>query len=215
MFVGRDQYIRDLKRLMRKKTASLVTCRGRRRIGKSTLIREFGKQAARYLELEGLPPRPGLTNGDQLRNFSRQLASQTDLPELALDSWPQAFQLLASALDDRWTVVLMDEISWLGGYDPDFPGHLKRAWDGAFKRHAKLILVLCGSVSTWIDANILNSTGFVGRDSWDIVLDELPLYYCDQFWGPARARVAAAEKLTVLSITGGIPRYLEEVSTLR
>ena len=73
MFVGREEELRDLVALLRKKTPSLVTCRGRRRIGKSTLIREFAKQADRLIAIEGLAPRPGLTNRDQLQAFSSRL----------------------------------------------------------------------------------------------------------------------------------------------
>jgi len=211
MFVGREEQLKDLAILLRKRTPSLVTCRGRRRIGKSTLIREFAKQVPRLIAIEGLPPRTGLTNQDQLRAFSRQLAQQSDLPEVTLDNWPQALQLLGSAVRDEWTVILLDEISWFGGCDPDFPGHLKTAWDNVFKKHAKLILVLCGSVSTWIAQNILRNTGFVGRDSWDILLEELPLHHCNQFWARTGDRISAVEKLTQLSVTGGVPKYLEEL----
>ena len=211
MFFGREAQLEGLAALLRKKTPSLVTCRGRRRIGKSTLIREFARRVKRLVAIEGLPPRPGLSNRDQLQAFSQQLAQQTDLPELQLTSWPQAFQLLGSALRDEWTVVLLDEISWLGGFDPDFPGHLKTAWDTVFKNHPKFVLVLCGSVSAWIADNILENTGFVGRDSSDIVLDELPLHDCNRFWGTAAERISAAEKLAVLSVTGGVPKYLEEI----
>ena len=196
---------------MRKRSPSLVTCRGRRRIGKSTLIREFGKEAGCFLEFEGLAPRPGMGNADQLEAFSQQLARQTKLPRVTLDGWPQAFQLLVSTLSTKWTIILLDEISWLGGYDPDFAGHLKTAWDGLFKRHPQLILVLCGSVSAWIEENILQNAGFVGRTSWDIVLDELPLASCDLFWGKNRTRIDTGEKLTLLSVTGGVPKYLEEI----
>jgi uncharacterized protein len=211
MFVGREAELGDLAALLRKKTPSLVTCRGRRRIGKSTLIREFARQADRLIAIEGLSPRPGLTNRDQLQAFSRQLAQQSAIPEVALEHWPQAFQLLGSAIRDEWTVILLDEISWLGGFDPDFPGHLKTAWDTVFKKHPKLVLVLCGSVSAWITDNILNNTGFVGRDSWDIQLEELPLHHCNRFWGKTGNRISAAEKLCFLSVTGGVPKYLEEL----
>lgn len=211
MFIGREDQLDDLKALMRKHTASLVTCRGRRRIGKSSLIAQFGRNAARFLAIEGLPPRPGLSNRDQLQAFSQQLAQQTKLPAVTLDSWPQAFHLLASTIQNEWTVILLDEISWLGGCDPDFPGHLKRAWDGLSRVHPKLIVVLCGSVSAWITDNILHNTGFAGRDSWDIVLDELPLHQCNRFWGKAGDRISAREKLNLLAITGGVPKYLEEI----
>lgn len=211
MFVGREEHLSDLAALLRKKTPSLVTCRGRRRIGKSTLIHEFAKQARRLIAIEGLAPRPGLANRDQLQAFSRQLARQSDLPEVTVAGWPEAFELLGSTLRDEWTVILLDEVSWLGGSDPDFPGHLKTAWDTVFKQHPKLVLVLCGSVSTWITGNILKNTGFVGRDSWDIVLDELPLHDCAGFWGAAGDHISAAEKLAFLSVTGGVPKYLEEL----
>jgi AAA+ ATPase superfamily predicted ATPase len=215
MFIGRNEQLNDLAALLRKNTPSLVTCRGRRRIGKSTLIREFAKKADRFLGIEGLPPRPGLSNHDQLQAFSRQLARQTDLPEVDLTNWPQAFQLLSSVIRNEWTVILLDEISWLGGLDPDFPGHLKMAWDSMFKQHPKLVLVLCGSVSAWITKNILNNTGFVGRDSWDVLLDELPLRDCNRFWGKAGDRTSSYEKLAVLSVTGGVPKYLEELDPAR
>lgn len=213
MFVGRDRELHDLRRLLKGQSASFVTCRGRRRIGKSTLIREFGKEAALFLQFEGLPPRPGLSNADQLAAFSQQLSVQTKLPKVTLESWPQAFQLLAGILKDEWTVILLDEISWMGSSDPDFAGHLKAAWDNWFKPHRKLVLVVCGSVSAWIEQTILRNTGFVGRTSWDIVLEELPLAACDAFWGKARARIHAEEKLTVLAVTGGVPRYLEEIDS--
>ena len=211
MFVGRKRHLQDLNQLMRKRSSSLVTCRGRRRIGKSRLIREFGQSAPIYLEFEGLAPRADLCNADQLEAFSQQLARQTILPKVALDNWPQAFQLLSSIITDEWTVILLDEVSWLGGYDPDFPGHLKKAWDALNEQHSKLILIVCGSISAWIEENILQNTGFVGRTSWDIHLEELSLASSDLFWGKNRDKIDTSEKLTVLSVTGGIPKYLEEI----
>ena len=67
MFYGREDDLRALDQLWNKPVASLVTCRGRRRIGKSTLIEEFARRSkARFLEIEGLPPQPAQTNDDQL-----------------------------------------------------------------------------------------------------------------------------------------------------
>ena len=148
MFFGREQELADLAALLRKRTASLVTCRGRRRIGKSTLILEFGKRAARFMSLEGLPPRPGLSNRDQLHEFGRLLAEQTQLPPLTPDNWPQAFQLLASTIRGESTVVMLDEISWMGGYDPDFAGHLKSGLgygiQGAPEAHSRSMRIRVG-----------------------------------------------------------------------
>lgn len=215
MFFGRKEQLEDLEALWRKKTSSLVACRGRRRIGKSTLFREFARRTAgAYLEFEGLPPRDGrpVPNAEQLAAFAAALARQTNSPILTLPNWYDAFFWLDKAIDDsRRTVVLLDEISWMGGDDPNFPGTLRTAWETFFHRHEKLVVVACGSVSAWIKRNILGNTGFTGRFSRDYVLPELPLRDCAPFWGAAATRVAPREMLDVLSVTGGVPRYLEEI----
>ena len=58
---------------------------------------------------------------------------------------------------------------------------------------------------------ILDSTGFVGRDSLDIELKELPPFQCQQLLGPAAERMSVREKIDLLSVTGGVPKYLEDV----
>ena len=211
-FVGREQEQAEFRELLEKKSSSLVTCHGRRRIGKSRFIRECAKKANVFFEFSGLPPRPGLTKKEQLSAFSEQLAKQSKAPILPLDSWATAFQLLASQLPPNGPVVILfDEISWMGIGEPDFAGYLKNAWDGLFSRRERTVVVLCGSVSSWIEENILNNTGFVGRCSWQFHLGPLSLSECQMFWGKSAARVSAAEKLRFLAVTGGVPRYLEEL----
>lgn len=212
MFVGREKELKLLEGLFDLKKAAIAVCTGRRRIGKSTLIQQFGKKATTFLEFQGLPPREGITKKDQLNSFSEQLAKQTSLPKLHLESWFQAFSLLNNVIKKEKTVILLDEISWLAIRDKDFAGQLKIAWDTELKHHPKLVLVLCGSVSSWIDENILNSAGFVGRISLKITPGELSLFHCNLFWGKKADRVDAKEKLKILSVTGGVPRYLEEIN---
>ena len=213
MFVGRENELRSLKGLFDLKKGSIAVCAGRRRIGKSTLIQQFGRNAKTFLEFQGLPPREGITAKDQLNAFGEQLARQTSLPKLNLESWYQAFSLLNGILKNEKTVILLDEISWMAIRDKDFAGQLKIAWDTEFKHHAKLILVLCGSVSSWIEENILKSAGFVGRVSLKLTPEELSLFHCNSFWSrTAGRRIAAKEKLRTLAVTGGVPRYLEEIN---
>ena len=147
MFIGRTEYLSDLETLWRKRTSSIVACRGRRRIGKSTLFREFARRnRAELLVIEGLGPRKGQTDADQLRNFGERLCAQTLGARVVPDSWPEAFRLLGERLDDRGkTVVLLDEISWMGRHCPDFPGFLKNGWDEHLKTHDNLVLAVCGS----------------------------------------------------------------------
>lgn len=212
MFYGRESDLNDLAQLWRKRVASLVTCRGRRRIGKSTLIEEFARRSgARLLKIEGKAPEPGLTNRHQLASFLEQLRRQTKTNVSSLGNWSEAFKALDDELGRDKTVLLLDEISWMGKYDVGFPGELKIAWDNLFKKHNQLIVVLCGSVSTWISKNILNNTGFVGRASLNLTVRELPIDVCVRFWGRRAARTATKDIIDVLSVTGGVPRYLEEV----
>ena len=78
MFLGREKELGSLRLLLQKPTSSLVACRGRRRIGKSTLFKEFARRNKTELILiEGLGPRKGQTNADQLRNFGERLCAQT------------------------------------------------------------------------------------------------------------------------------------------
>ena len=78
MFLGREQELRSLGELLDKPTASLVACRGRRRIGKSTLFKEFShREGLRFIMIEGLGPRKGQTDADQIRNFGERLFAQT------------------------------------------------------------------------------------------------------------------------------------------
>ena len=100
-------------------------------------------------------------------------------------------------------------------YDPSFAGTLKTAWDRHLKKHPKLILVVCGSVSSWIRENIIDDGAFFGRRSLDIVVPELPLSECVKFWGKSLERVELSEVIDILSVVGGIPRYLEELTTDR
>ena len=214
MFFGRDAILDQLASLFEKRTASLVTCRGRRRIGKSTLVKEFAHRSrARFIKLEGLRPEPGMTKVDQLKFFASKLASQVGGDRTVPEDWYSAFVRLDAAISDRQrTVVLLDEISWMAFDDNTFASVLKNAWDDLFKAHPRLVLVACGSVSSWIRENIVDSKAFVGRRSLDVVVPELPLSDCVKFWGARAKRIDPREIIDVLSVTGGVPRYLEEVN---
>ena len=158
MFIGREQELKDLDSFWGRDHGVLITCRGRRRIGKSTLIAEFASRSAHtFLPIAGLAPRKGMTDARQRRHFCEKLAEIGNRAYREADTWSKAFRQLDELLVDQGrTVVLLDEISWMGGYDPDFAGYFKEAWDEYLHKHANLIFVLCGSVSAWIAENILN-----------------------------------------------------------
>lgn len=210
-FIGRKEELQLLNRLLQQRSAALVVIRGRRRIGKSRLVQEFAKNHLFY-NFSGIPPTPSTSAQSQREIFARQLEEKLNLKGLKNDDWGDLLTMLARHTQKGRVIILLDEISWMGSKDSDFLGKLKNAWDMQFSNNAKLILILCGSVSSWIEKNIINSTGFVGRFSLTLELDELPLSDCACFWNQHGEGVSSYEKLKILSVTGGIPRYLELIN---
>ena len=133
------------------------------------------------------------------------------IPEVKADDWSKLFSLLSNQTKSGRVILIFDEISWMGSEAPDFLGKLKTAWDEEFKKNPKLILILCGSVTTWIEKNILNSTAFFGRISWSISLRPLPLSDCNKLLEAQGFRGSVYEKYKILAVTGGIPWYLEQI----
>lgn len=209
-FVGRKRELKRLNLLLKKSSASLVVIKGRRRIGKSRLVQEFGKSLKMYV-FSGLPPQEKTTHQDQVQEFGWQLGKALGQPAFTDENWNDLFLRLAKHTHKGRVLIFLDEISWMGSKDPDFLGKLKNAWDLEFKKNPQLILILCGSVSAWIEKNILSSTGFLGRISLNLTLDELPLLDCEQFWADHNQNISAYEKFKILAVTGGVPKYLEEM----
>lgn len=212
-FVGRSNELKQLATQQRLTNASVIVLSGRRRIGKSTLVKHYAGTTKPFFEFQGLAPQPGMNNGSQLVNFAEQIAINFRCSQPILHNWTEAFSELADRIRVNNAVVLLDELSWMGKYDPDFVGKLKIAWDTKFSRLPGLMLVLCGSVSAWIEDNILKQTDMMGRISLTIRLKELSLRESLTFWGDRSHNISLRERINYLSVTGGIPRYLEEFDT--
>jgi AAA+ ATPase superfamily predicted ATPase len=214
-FIGRKSELAQFKLLLSKKSASLIVVRGRRRIGKSRLIEEFASNY-RFLRFSGVPPMQNMSAKLQRDLFFNQLQQQLNLPlppgGWTTDSWGDLFRLLADHTRKGRVIILFDEISWMGSMDPTFLGQLKNAWDMELSKNDELSLFLCGSVSTWIEKNIINSTAFFGRISKQIVLGELTLPESNLFLVSQGFMGTDYEKLKLLSVTGGIPWYLEQIN---
>jgi len=208
LFIGREQELKSLRHYLDQRTASLLVITGRRRVGKSRLVEEFAK-GKNFLRFSGIFPDKGVDASAQREEFARRLASQFNLPALKATDWADLWDALAAQTQTGQWIVLLDEISWMAMEDPTFLPKLKAAWDEQFKQNPKFILIICGSISSWIEKNILSSTGYVGRVSYVLKLKELPLEDCNLFWG--RKKISAFEKFKILSVTGGVPLYLENI----
>lgn len=211
-FVGRKRELSVLKNLLNKKQAQLIVLKGRRRIGKSRLLQEFGKIVGRVHILTGLAPDKGVTAKDQREEFARQLGIEFGLRGINTNDWGDLFWHLSQQTNSGRVLIVLDEISWMAFDEPTFLPKLKVAWETYFKKNPELILALCSSISMWIDENILSSTGFMGRQSLTMTVKELSILECNEFWSDLGGRVSAQEKLLTLAVTGGIPRYLEEIN---
>lgn len=209
-FVGRKSELVELNRFLKKKTASFIVVKGRRRIGKSRLIEEFARKY-QFHEFIGLLPNEKTTMQSQLDDFASQLSLEFGLAGVTANNWNTLFQLLAMQTQQGRVIILLDEISWIGSKDPDFLAKLKSAWDKLFKKNPKLILIICGSSSSWVEKNILSSSAFLGRVSYTLTLEELTLPECNLFWQGHNNQLSYFEKCKMLSVTGGVPRYLEEI----
>ncbi len=209
LFIGRQEELARLALLKEKKTASLVVVTGRRRIGKSRLINQFATNSP-FLQFSGLPPTEKTSAQDQRNEFAKQLQRQ-GLPNVIAHDWSDLFALLTVKITTGFHIVLLDEISWMGDKDPNFLGKLKNIWDMEWSKNPKLIVILCGSVSSWIEKNILSSTGFLGRISEHIKLNPLSLKECNQLLEALGFRGSIYEKLMLLSVTGCIPWYIEQI----
>ena len=207
-FIGRQREIQRLKELQAKKTASFVLVKGRRRVGKSRLIQEFSQYFDTFYSFSGLPPDKKTKARHQLEEFSRQMAREFKTAPAQYNDWSDIFSAVGERVQTGKTLLLLDEISWMGSKDPAFLGKIKNLWDLQLKNNDELVFVVCGSASAWIEKNILSNTGFVGRISYTLTLEELSLANCKEFWSK---NISAYEKLKVLAVTGGIPKYLEEI----
>ncbi len=209
-FVGRESELQRLDDLAKAGRACLVVIKGRRRIGKSRLAEEFGRHKT-FLSFSGLAPVKGVTAQDQRDAFARQLATLFQLPAFTFSDWSDGFAYLSKYLSKKATIILFDEISWMGSKDPTFTSKLQVWWDLMLQKHSNVILLLCGSISTWIDKNIINSTAFFGRISLYIELKELTIPQCRELLKLQGFKGSDLDVFKVLCVTGGIPWYLEQI----
>ncbi len=161
-FIGREAELARLRGLLTSRSANLIVVRGRRRIGKSRLLAEFGKEMKSFF-FSGNPPAGKTTAQSQRDIFVKQLA-RAGIPGIQPDDWGNIFWHLSKHTQKGRVLIVFDEISWMGGKDPEFLGHLKTAWDMYFSKNPHLIMALCGSISSWIEKNIL-SLGFLAESS--------------------------------------------------
>ena len=211
IFVGRKHELERLEQLHKKPNPSLIVIKGRRRVGKSRLVAEFASKHKhnKLWSFAGLAPQEGMNDQSQRDHFARQLATLLQAPPFTFLDWSDAFEHLGQHLN-AGDIILFDEISWMGAKDPNFIPKLKAWWD---KQTLALTTVFCGSVSTWIEENILKSTAFFGRINLTITLEPLTIPDSANLLQACGFQGSTYDTYKLLSILGGIPWYLEQTSS--
>lgn len=171
-------------------------------MGKSRLIQEFSSKNPHYKlwDFAGLAPNEGMSAQSQRDHFARQLALLLKIPLLTFQDWSDAFEHLSLYVNPG-DIILFDEISWMSKKDPSFIPKLKAWWD---KQTISIFFVLCGSVSTWIEENILKSTAFFGRIHLTLTLEPLSILESGQLLKTRGFQGSSYETYKLLSVLGVI-----------
>ena len=201
--IGRANELKMLKTANQSNKAELGIVYGRRRVGKSTLLKAVKSENSLFLE--GVK---GLTKEKQIRHFLNQIAEQTNtIPTLA-KNWSEALQVLTQFISKgRWYVVL-DEVPWMASGHQEFISYLKYYWDNKWKQNNKLHIVLCGSIASFMVKHVIHSEALHNRKTYEFKLGALSIKEASQFF-PNTPR---DQVLKYLITFGGVPKYLEQIN---
>ena len=216
MLIGRKKEIQTLKRVYRSLGAEFVVLYGRRRIGKTFLIREFfSQQDCLFFQSTGL--QKGILK-KQLYNFSDAM-SQAFTHGVQITppiSWEDAFRTLNQFIENsgknKKIIVFMDEVPWMVTRKSGFLEALDYFWNRYWSTKPNFILVVCGSSASWLIKNIIyNKGGLHNRCTCEIRLDpfnleETNLYLCNK-----GIKLNKNHVLEIYMTCGGIPYYLNYV----
>lgn len=212
--VGRKREQRELARYGESPRSEFVVVCGRRRVGKTFLVREyFGNTFAFYAT--------GVAGGNmavQLRSFAGSLKDHGAESGTVRD-WFDAFDELRTLLqrDDvardavsGKRVVFIDEMPWLDTPRSNFKSALELFWNGWASAQRDILLIVCGSATSWVIDNLLKERGGLhNRVTGRLVLEPFTLAECEEYYrqnGMALTRQQVVENYMVF---GGIPFYLD------
>jgi hypothetical protein len=213
--IGRTAELQQLRSLVDSGRSNFVAVFGRRRVGKTFLIRHAFEGRFTF-------QLTGLANANfrrQLANFhasmARELPPGQEFP-LPKD-WFEAFQQLITYLERNKTarkIIFLDELPWLDTAHSSFISALEHFWNSWASARQDVLLVVCGSAASWmIHSLLMNTGGLYNRVTHRIKIDPFTLAECEAFF-TARGGAFSRYQLIQLYMTlGGIPFYLEQVDT--
>jgi len=209
--IGRKRQIQELNRLLDSKEAEFLALYGRRRVGKTFLIREHFKSQLCF-ELTGL--KDGLLK-EQLGNFHRELKHRGHKDHDCPTSWQEAFQQLAKHLKalrgKGKRVIFLDELPWLASARSRFLPALDYFWNTCLCKDPRFILVICGSAASWMITKVIDHKGGLhNRVTARMKLEPFSLAESARFLKSRSVKLTPYDQLTLAMVMGGVPHYLKE-----
>ena len=211
--IGRKEEQAILYEAFNSDSAEMVAVFGRRRVGKTFLIKQTYQEHIAF-ELTGLQ---SFSVEEQLQNFSNQLEliSQSPVPVKKPISWLEAFFMLAKFLDqqpkDKKRVVFFDEVPWLAGNKSGFITGLGWFWNSWAERR-NIVVVICGSAASWMIQKIVNDRGGLhNRITKRVFLDPFTLSETETYLQSHNIFYNRYQIVQIYMAIGGIPHYLNEI----
>jgi AAA+ ATPase superfamily predicted ATPase len=212
--LGRDIEKRKLKEVMDSHRSELIAVYGRRRVGKTYLIREFFSQNFIF-SFSGLRT---ATRSDQIENFMIELRGVSGkYNDKQPENWLQAFELLKQYLKGirktkKKKVIFVDEFPWVDTMRSGFLPAFENFWNTYCTTRTDLIVVICGSAASYMIKKVIrNKGGLHNRITRKIKLEPFKLYEVEQFLKYKRVNLPRIEILKIFMTLGGVAEYLEHI----
>ncbi|MCU0345600.1 MAG: hypothetical protein MUC59_01570 [Saprospiraceae bacterium] len=214
---GRKEEIATLLRLRNSMKSEFVAVYGRRRVGKTLLVRSVFEEAFSF-QLAGVA-NMGLKQ--QLTNFHNAYL-RLDLeapPKAPPKDWFEAFNLLSLALENSGAnkkAIFLDELPWLDTPQSNFIPALEYFWNSWASARTDVLLVVCGSAASWIINQLINNRGGLhNRVTERIFLKPFTIGESEAFLKSKGCAFDRYQLLELYMILGGIPFYLERIQPNR
>lgn len=209
--IGREDELSLLKQAFHKHESQLITIYGRRRVGKSTLIKYFAtKEKSNFIYVEGLENQ---NTKIQISNFINELYSQLGIEYLKSykpKSWNELFDYLTKEIfskNQKKTILCLDEFQWLAANRTLLVSLIKSYWDNHWK-HQNLTIILCGSIASFMVNKVIKSKALYGRIDLELLINPLEPNEAAQML----SKRGFNEIIKYLLVFGSIPKYLELIN---
>ena len=211
--IGRDGEKEILLEIQQSENAELVAVYGRRRVGKTYLIRNVFEEQIVF-EFSGIHD---ANTKIQLENFSLALSSFSGGLPLAIPAnWLNAFKMLTEYLTPllkiKKQVVFFDEFPWIHSQRSGFLQAFENFWNSWAVKQSNLIVVICGSSASWMIQKVVNNRGGLhNRVTKKIRLLPFTIAETELFLKSRNVKLDRLQILQIYMVMGGIPHYLKEI----